>query len=181
MRTSAITATRSLIQLRLFGGEETITQTTRLFVPRRVKPVALNVSYLDLPLFAIPGLDSATAIITDEEEGLHETLAVASSVEEDDGVQWNSDGIVHLHSVLLEESLRALAGRGNAKQKLEILEWIFNPDEREEIVNGAKQCVKDRDAPFSFTFCCRLEGMDDDVIRDFIRNQLPEGSAQMYQ
>ncbi len=172
MKTSVVSEKRKgfrLVQLGLFGEDETFEVTAKRLYAPRAKAVPVNVSYLDLPLFAFTDLRN-TAIITDEEALSHETRAVASfiePIEEEETVVWSADAIAQLHSCLLEESLKALAGRGNAQQKLEILEWIFGAEDE----NLADQ----RDVPFSFELCCRLEGMDGDVIREFINKRLPVG------
>ena len=172
MKTSVISERKSLrlVQLGLFGEDQTVEVTAKRLYAPRAKAVPVNVSYLDLPLFAFTDLRN-TAIITDEEALSHETRAVASFIEpieeEEMEIQWSADAIAQLHSCLLEEPLKALAGRGNAQQKLEILEWIFGAEDE----NLADQ----RDVPFSFELCCRLEGMDGDVIREFINKRLPVG------
>ena len=171
MKTSVISERKTLrlVQLGLFGEDETFEVTAKRLYAPRAKAVPVNVSYLDLPLFAVSDLRN-TAIITDEEALSHENeaQAIASFIEpieeEEMEIQWGVDAIVQLHSCLLEESLKALAGRGNARQKLEILEWIFEAENE----NIARQ----RDVPFSFELCCRLEGMDDNFIRKFIDKRL---------
>jgi len=100
----------------------------------------------------------------------------------DQPYQWSSEGVEKLHSVLLHESLAILAGRGNGEQKREVLEWIFEPDYIGQVIkNGVPTHVFTWDIPWSFTYCCRLEKMlQPDIIRDFIRSVLPEGSVMFF-
>src|SRR6185369_7114040 len=60
--------------------------------------------------------------------------AIGVGPEIDEPVVWTSDEILQLHSVLFEESLKALAAKGNPTEKMDILEWMFEPDYVAEVV-----------------------------------------------
>jgi hypothetical protein len=97
-------------------------------------------------------------------------------------LSWTNDGVEKLHSVLLYESISILAGKGNAQQKREVLEWIFEPDYIGEVIkDGVPKRLFNWEVPWSFLFCCRIEQMHHpEIIRDFIRNALPEGAAVFF-
>ena len=132
---------------------------------------------LQLPLFGLAG-DPETVVVDIVDL---QTIGYIPEAEEETEppLEWSSSGIEQLHSVLLHQSLAALAGRGNGLQKREILEWIFEPDLFGEVIrNGVSTPIFNWDVPWSFLFCCRLERMHNpEIIRDFIRGLLPQGSA----
>jgi len=105
--------------------------------------------------------------------------AVGVGPEIDEPVVWTSDGILELHSVLLEESLKALAAKGNPTEKMDILEWMFEPDFVAEVVmqtpNGPRKTIIYNDqVAFSFAFCCKLQGHDPAQYRAFVRRAIPD-------
>lgn len=134
---------------------------------------------LSFPLF---DLVSDVAVLYDNEEadtGIRtETLSFMDNEpyqvgqEAEEQPNWTNDEIIRLHGWLIEESLKALAARGNALQKEEILQWLFEPDifaDREE--TGGK-VILSSEIPWSFAFCCRLSGYDPDTIRDGVTRQI---------
>lgn len=88
--------------------------------------------------------------------------------------EWTDDEIVQLHCILLEESLGALRAKGNAKDKKDILNWIFFPevpDFRPVKCGNVNRMVF---TPFSLTACCKFTGFDADRLRDALYNELSE-------
>lgn len=163
--------------LDLFGGE---IHTCQIETKKTTRPKAryghLN---LTLPLFGINGevavlFDNETSD-TDSEAGMtaaalsymDNMASTADPVEE--VINWTDEEVSRLHSVLLEQSIKALAAKGNANQKKEILDWIFAPD-----IYGIDEnkFVYADQIPFSFQLCCKLEGIEPDVIRDFIDERI---------
>lgn len=142
----------------------------------RIKP-CFDERLLQLPLFHLDS-DPET-VLADVVE--IQTIGYIPETEDFDEVpyHWTNDGILQLHSVLLSESLAILAGKGNGTQKREVLEWIFEPDYVGEFIkNGVPSHLYTWETPWSFLFCCRLERMHKpEIIQDFIRRLLPEGSA----
>lgn len=129
---------------------------------------------LSLPLF---DLVSDVAILYDHEEagtGIRaETLSFMDSKPYRVGQEavedlpfWTNDEIIRMHGVLIEESLKALAARGNAQQKEEILQWLFEPDIFADRHETGGKVILSREIPWTFAFCCRLSGYDPDTIRD---------------
>lgn len=109
-------------------------------------------------------------------------VAIGPDVE-DEPVEWLNEEIVRLHGVLLEQSLRALAAAGNPREKLDVLEWIFETEYVGDIVretdDGPRRiAVTNRDCALSFSFCCRLEGHDPDFWRGFIKREMPEAASR---
>ncbi|MFB0936400.1 MAG: hypothetical protein QMB52_11570 [Propionivibrio sp.] len=109
--------------------------------------------------------------------------AIAVGPEVDEPVVWTNDEILTLSSVLIEESLKALAARANPSEKWEILGWIFESDIVEEIVvqtpyGPRKKIIHADQVPFTFAFCCKLAGYDPSVYRAFVRRTVPEVANQ---
>lgn len=105
--------------------------------------------------------------------------AIGVGPEIDEPVVWTSDEILQLHSVLLEESLKALAAKGNPTEKMDILEWMFEPDFVAEVVmqtpHGPRKTIIYNDqVAFSFAFCCKLQGHDPAHYRAFVRRAIPD-------
>ncbi|NMG28391.1 hypothetical protein [Aromatoleum evansii] len=147
-------------------------------VPRRLAEL------LTLPLFDMDGSPNhETAILTDAAPPVIEAVDFAQleHAEAPEKPEWTMEGILQLHSVLLEESLRALAARGNGEQKREILEWIFDPDLVGTVVrNGHEVPVYTWQVPWTFTFCCKLEGMDPANIRDHVLRRMPAAARKFF-
>lgn len=157
--------------LPLLGGEmfseSSMPETSTLRQPQqKIKNIDLT-----LPLFNLAG---EVAILFDNEEvDTSIQVGVLSYMDEmqEELTPWSGDGIARLHSVLLEESLKALAARSNARQKEEILQWIFRPDALDMDRNTSRFVYAD-ETPFTFQFCCKLEGHDPEVYRDFLRRRI---------
>ena len=85
---------------------------------------------------------------------------------------WTLDDIFWLHEKLLKNSLKVFRkGIGN-KNNREILEWIFEPDLIADSSETGHKPIYTKDVPWTFVFCCRLEGADPEVIRDEIRSRI---------
>ena len=137
-----------------------------------------DVSLLQMSLFGTGGQPEAA--VADSDFGTLDVQAYVPDLEDcSEPLEWSEEGIRQLHSVLLHESIKALAGRGNGNQKREILQWIFRPEvERWVDERGNVRLVRTGDMPWTFSFCCRLENMTNpDIIRDFIARALPQGCA----
>jgi hypothetical protein len=137
--------------------------------------------WLDIPMFDAKGEPTAEAVIADELIDAPEAVDVFAD-ERLEKAEWTNEGVIQLHSVLLEQSLRALAGRGNPMQKKEILDWIFDPDYVGTVQrNGREKPVYNDRIPFTFAFCCRIERMNPDTIRDFLLSVMPAAVRYHYQ
>lgn len=157
--------------------------------PEPVKPAAplrtkrkIGLQFdLTKPLFDYKG---DCAVLYDHEEEDAGTQGIRAGVlsymdgisneaeSEEERVPWTNDGIMRLHGVLLEESLKALAASGNAKQKAEVLDWIFEPDFFADRWETGGKVAFTKDIAFTFAFACKLAGMDPDVLRDGITRRL---------
>lgn len=105
--------------------------------------------------------------------------AIGVGPEIDEPVVWAHDEIVVLHAVLLEESLKALTAKGNPSEKMDILEWMFEPDFVAEVVlqtpqGPRKKVIYNDQVPFSFAFCCKLQGHDPAKYRAYMRQVIPD-------
>ena len=156
---------------------------------KAVKTVQVSVitdTHLQAPLFIVKGSkENNDSVLTDEQAKLLETFEDIPIFGLDDLLlkpRWTTEEIVELHYQLLKHSLLALTGCGNAKQKREILEWIFEPDLIDTIIrNGKEVKVFTKDTMWTFAFCCRLEGCNDpDYIREYVRRLLPESCAHFH-
>lgn len=137
--------------------------------------------WLDIPMFDAKGEPTAEAAIADELIDAPEAVDVFAD-ENAERAEWTNEGVIQLHSVLLEQSLRALAGRGNPMQKKEILDWIFEPDYVGTVQRkGREKPVYNDRIPFTFAFCCRIERMNPDTIRDFLLSVMPAAVRYRYQ
>lgn len=185
MATVSTAAAQELQQfmLPLFGGEMfSASSMPEAFTLRQPKRKIKSID-LTQPLFDLDGevavlfgdLKGEAAILFDnEEEGASIQVGVLSYMDEmqdEELVPISGDGIACLHGVLLEESLKALAARGNARQKEEILQWIFRPDALDMDRKTGRFIYAD-ETPFTFQFCCKLEGHDPEVYRDFLRKRI---------
>lgn len=166
-------------------------------VPQEVKKLHITkksndgvFAFLQLPLF---GLEEESTGESQELEAklpapdtvasqlsLASAVAVGLAVEQepDEAIEWTVEEIIDLHANLLEMSLKVLAARGNAHEKLDVLHWIYENDYVGEVEKNTpygkrKFIVTNRDVPFSFAFCCRLEGHDPESYRSHLRNYLP--------
>lgn len=79
----------------------------------------------------------------------------------------------------LETSLRVLASRGNVKEKLEILDWIFAPDflgYRSTMHEGEriKEAIWAFNYPWTYVWVCKVTGTDPTRWRDAIEAQLQD-------
>lgn len=143
-------------------------------VPKRLAEL------LTLPLFDLDEVIVRDAAIIPD-EAVIQAVDFAEFDQQEPKPQWTLDGVFKLHSILLEESLRALAARGNGEQKREILEWLFEPDFVGTVYrHGRDVPVFTRQCPWSFVFCCRLEGMDAEAIREQIRQKMPAQARQFF-
>jgi hypothetical protein len=151
-----------------------------LTIPKEQKKHVLEA--LDMPLFMKVGKD---VVIEDRRDCELENVASPWMLGEE-RAEFSIDDIFWLHSVLLEESIRALSAKGNPNEKLEILEWIFEPDYIGTVVkptaDGHSRIVHvfTNAIPWSFAFCCKLEGHDPDFWRKFLRSQMPEAVKRFY-
>jgi hypothetical protein len=151
-----------------------LAKSERSSVPRRLAQL------LTMPLFDLV------------DDGVHETAVLpdAAPIDAMDFAEieasepkprWTQEGILKLHSVLLEESLRALGARGTGEQKREILEWIFEPSYVGTVFrHGREVQVLTSNLPFSFVFCCKLEGMDPDHIRSKVLQFMPAEARKFF-
>lgn len=153
--------------------------TRELNKARRERDAALKA--LQLPLIK----EDLWSVITEDRSNVEVVIesvgpdAIGVGPEIDLPVAWDNDEILRLHAVLLEESLKALAARGNPNEKMDILEWMFEPDYVAEIVTQTpygprKTVVYNDQVPFSFAFCCKLQGHDPSTYRGYVRRVIPE-------
>lgn len=86
-------------------------------------------------------------------------------------IVWTDQAMIDLHEGVLNYSLQLLRSKGNAKEKLEILNWIWSDDVHSfatKKIRGVNQQVPIRadQLPFTFQTCCRLSGYHHDDLRD---------------
>lgn len=135
-----------------------------------------------LPMGGVPVEDRSDIDAITETGPVVDVVAIGPGID-DELVTWSNEGILQLHSVLLEESLKALAAKGNPAEKLDILEWMFEPDYVDQIVfegpeGPRKTIVYNAEVAFSFAFCCKLEGHDPARYRAFVRKAMPDVVAR---
>lgn len=92
-------------------------------------------------------------------------------------IVWTDDEVRMLTEGILNYSLGILKTRGNASEKAEALEWIWANDihsYRPVLIGNqiVRKPVLSKFIPFTFAFCCVVNGMDPDVLRDMLRCEL---------
>lgn len=76
--------------------------------------------------------------------------------------QWTDEEVVHLHHVLLEQSMiQALNPRSSADTRIDVLEWV------DQITP-----FKKKSPAFSFDACCKLSGYDPEELRDTLHGEM---------
>ena len=118
-----------------------------------------------------------------EDEGIS-VSAIGPEVD-DELSEWSNEGIVKLHSVMLEQSIKTLSASGNPNEKLDVLKWIFEQDFVGYVTKPTRDGqrtvrVTNRDCMFTFAFCCRLEGHNPEVYRRYLREKLPDSVGQFF-
>jgi hypothetical protein len=89
-------------------------------------------------------------------------------------LQWAEYATHFLRIKLFWESLEELTLSNNEREKLSVLKWVFQPDiQRFYYYQRPTVCVHVNDIPFSFHNCCLAVGMDEDVIREGVRRNVP--------
>lgn len=78
-------------------------------------------------------------------------------------LDWSNENLLELHQWIFEEAFESLKSDDNAKEKMDILEWIYSPAYIDKIGKSldGRPCVIRRhasDIPFSFENCCRAMG-----------------------
>lgn len=181
-----------LIQPRLFASPMYIPITPVSLLPQEVKRLRskeyqqryrerkklgdLKLKDLQLPLiWHNPDVEVEDRSIVEDLEVSAGPDAVGVGPAIDDPIEWTNEEIASLALVLIEESLRSLAAKGNPTEKLEILEWMFEPDIVESIVvqtpyGPRKKMLYADQVAFTFAFCCRVTGYDPDTYREFVRS-----------
>lgn len=172
-------------QLTLFEYHEVESTLRRRKALRPVVTAEVE-RWLSMPLFGLDGQPTPEACVAvDEADGVPEAVDALLAEEEPTTCErqpWTLEGVLHLHSVLLEESLKTLGSRGNPGGKKEILDWIFEPEYLGTAVrHGREVPVYSSGVPFSFAFCCRLERMNPERIREVLLGTMPPALKQYYQ
>jgi hypothetical protein len=79
---------------------------------------------------------------------------------------WTEQEILHICDGLLEDSLKNLFdGRSSMQTLVEIYNWIISMNDRN---------------PFSFNNCCKLSGLDSDVIRETVLNRVNLNNRKLH-
>jgi len=121
---------------------------------------------LDRPIGHYQASDLDIQPATDEPSPIHHVDGLT-----EERIEWTEQAMLDLHEGVLNYSLQLLRTRGNAKEKLEILNWIWADDVYDFVtrnIRGVNQKVPIRadQIPFSFQTCCRLSGYRYDLLRD---------------
>lgn len=109
-----------------------------------------------------------------------EIVKVANPVEDatsEPKVVWTDEEVYMLTEGLLNYNFGILKSRGNAREKIEVLEWIWASDihsyRQVQTRNGiVRQAIPSKFIPFSFAFCCAINGLDAHELRDALRRPL---------
>jgi hypothetical protein len=99
-------------------------------------------------------------------------------------LSWSEEGIRFLQVRLFWRSMEELGLNNNAREKLSVLKWIFRPAfDRSFIFDTAKGkshrlLTHERDDTFSFHNCCMAARMDEDILREGVRRNIPKDILQ---
>lgn len=86
---------------------------------------------------------------------------------------WTLEEVHKLRIYLFWESFEELTLGNNAREKWDVLKWIFKPIRRRSYFYGQPVFEwHQNDEPFSFHNCCKAVGMDEDILRDGLRSIL---------
>jgi hypothetical protein len=125
-------------------------------------------SLLDLPI----GPHQASDLDVQPEPEIESSkLLVLTAADEVERTEWSDAAIEQLHEGLLYYSLNLLKSKGNAKEKHEILRWIWASAVfcwTQKTIAGVNKLIPilRRDLPFTFERCCAVIGCDATGVRD---------------
>lgn len=93
--------------------------------------------------------------------------------------KWSKEGLLFTQVRLFWRSMEELSLSNNEQEKWSVLRWIFRPaiwkyyayDKR----IGKSHCleVHENDEPFGFHNCCLAARMDEDMVREGVRRNVP--------
>lgn len=87
--------------------------------------------------------------------------------EEKCSFDWQNDQeIIELHFILLSNSLQNLRTTKSNKLKMDILNWIYEPDVPDSVMKEVDGVMEEILIPFTFATCCRLEGANPVNMRE---------------
>jgi hypothetical protein len=89
-------------------------------------------------------------------------------------VVWTDKEVYMLTEGILEYTFGILKSRGNVEEKIEALDWIWASDVhsyRKVRINNrvVLEPVLSKFIPFTFAFCCAINGLNVDTLRDALR------------
>lgn len=92
-------------------------------------------------------------------------------------IVWTDEEVFMLTESILIYTFNILKSRGNVKEKIEAMDWIWASDVHSyRSVRVGNQLVQEpvlrKFIPFSFGFCCLINGLDPDTLREAIRQPL---------
>lgn len=96
---------------------------------------------------------------------------------EEQPVVWTDEEVYMLTEGILIYTFDILKSRGNVEEKIEALDWIWASDidsYRKVRINNqvVLEPVLSKFIPFTFAFCCVINGLDADTMREAIRQPL---------
>ena len=96
---------------------------------------------------------------------------------EEQAIVWTDKEVYMLTEGLLIHTFEILKSRGNVEEKIEALDWIWASDihsYRKVRINNkvVREPVLSKFIPFTFAFCCVINGLDADTMREAIRHPL---------
>lgn len=127
----------------------------------------------------------AVVEVDDDEEVSAATVSIPYEawgdvwVEDEKGLRWSKEGLLFTQVRLFWRSMEELAISYNEQDKWSVLKWIFRPAIWKHYVYDKRVAkshvfeVHERDEPFSFHNCCIAARMDEDMVRDGIRRNIP--------
>lgn len=100
-------------------------------------------------------------------------------VVDEKGFNWSHESLLFLQARLFWRSVEELALNNNEQEKWSVLRWVFRPAIWKHYVfdkkRGKSLClpVHERNDPFSYHNCCMSARMDEELVRQGIRRNIP--------
>ena len=96
---------------------------------------------------------------------------------EEQAIVWTDEEVYMLTEGILFYTLEILKSKGNVEEKIEALDWIWASDidsYRRVRVNNqvVLEPVLSKFIPFTFAFCCVINGLNADTMREALRQPL---------
>jgi hypothetical protein len=133
---------------------------------------------------ALPDDDGDEEVLEGEDRSIQYEAWGEPWVTDDKGLHWSREGLLFTQVRLFWRSLEELAFSNTAQENWSVLRWIFRPTiwkyyvYDQQLGRSHTLEVHERNEPFSFHNCCMAARMDEDMVRDGVRRNMPDEVIQ---